>query len=420
VREVIIRKMPTAMRPPSSSGSAWTPGTCRTCYAHDNRGDRVRMQSVSTLYLDSLSALRAHADKWDDLWRRSGVTQPTARAALIEKWVTCFRTPADFRAIVLRQRDRFVAALPLVRKRKSGFLPTVDIPGNEWSPAGQLMFDKRLDANWLGDQLSAAMRVPSQSVYWFGSIPFRDDAWSALAAAARRGGWLTDIRPHCDVPYLRLDEGWQSLEWRWSKNFRHQLRRAERRLRARGRLEFECFRPTDAEHAATLLDMLMRLEHHGWKGAAGTSIIAHAPATQFLKSQVARLADWHQTHWALLHHDGRLIAAEYGWLCKSVYHSFKVAYATEYARCSPGQVLTCHLLRRLSEDPTCGMIDFVGPLTPSLARWRPNVYTKGRLVVAYPDLTGRTTLFAASRLMPRLRALRHPGPIDPRSGPGLD
>lgn len=364
------------------------------------------MNLPPVLYLDALSALRRHAERWDDLWMRSGVSQPTARAALIAQWVYCFHKSESVRAIVLTDGDRFVAGLPLVKRRKSRVISTLDIPGNEWSPAGQLMLDSNADRDQLADRLLAAMGHNTESIYWFASIPFQDPSWTALAAAARRSGWMTDVRHHCDVPYLSVACDWETLRRSWSKNFRSQLRRATERLRESGELEFECRRPTDSKQAEMLLDQCLGLEHAGWKGAAGTSVASCAPATRLLKSQAARLASWQQAQWALLKHNGRCVAFEYGWFCKSVYHSFKVGYAADYARFSPGQVLTMRLLQRLCNDPECRTVDFIGPLTPSLARWRPNVYTKGRLVVAYPNWTGRSTVFTASRIMPRIRALR--------------
>jgi len=361
--------------------------------------------NTSALTVLDFSGLCAHAAQWDDLWERSRVTQPTACATPIADWLSCFGRQDAFRAVVITAGNRYVAAPPLICKRKSGLLMTHDIPGNEWSPAGQLMFDAARDRDELAQHLVAALDTENRPIYWFGALPLASPDWLAVVDAARSMGWLTDARIHGRVPLVNVAAADQQTDHRGSSNFRRQLKRAERRLRDSGQLQFQCVRPTDPAAADRLLDACLQLEHAGWKGAAHTSVQSSGTTLRLLRSQARLLVKRQLAQFALLTLDDRLIAFDYGWLGKHVYHSFKIGYSADCARHSPGQLLTDMLIRHLEADPQIRCIDFLGPLTPSLARWRPNLYTKGRLALAPAHLVARTALFAAKRLLPPLRAL---------------
>ena len=113
---------------------------------------------LSVLHLANSQALRDSAEQWDDLWLRSDVTHPTAQASMIGNWLDHYLNAERFVAIVVSQGNRFLAALPLVTRTKGRVVPCMDVPGNEWSSAGQLMVDPACDIDAVCDALVAALR----------------------------------------------------------------------------------------------------------------------------------------------------------------------------------------------------------------------------------------------------------------------
>ena len=99
------------------------------------------------IHLRSLEELRAAASDWDDLWRRSEVTFPTMRAELLAQWIEHFAAGAEFHAIAVQQEGRWVAALPIVRRKIGRLINAGVLPCNEWSSSGECLLDFSADVN---------------------------------------------------------------------------------------------------------------------------------------------------------------------------------------------------------------------------------------------------------------------------------
>src|SRR5688572_12426580 len=111
--------------------------------------------------IDTTREIRASAASWDNLWRRSGVELPTKRAALLAQWIDHFSPREAFRAILVEDHGRLVAALPLVSNRLVGIIPVGALPVNCWSGAGDLLLDEDCDRQEvLGCLVDGIRRLP--------------------------------------------------------------------------------------------------------------------------------------------------------------------------------------------------------------------------------------------------------------------
>ncbi len=165
--------------------ACWTAGG-HCAVANFPRGDPVRMTpELTVLRIESLEALRRYAPAWDDLWARSEVTHPTAQADLIACWLEHFQHHDRFAAIVVQRGGRFLAALPLVTHSKGGVVTCMDVPGNEWSSAGQLLLDPQCNTSAVCQLLVHALATLDCAGFWFASVPIHAKWWQALMAAAR-------------------------------------------------------------------------------------------------------------------------------------------------------------------------------------------------------------------------------------------
>ena len=157
------------------------------------------------------------------------------------------------------------------------------------------------------------------------------------------------------------------------------------------------------------------VEHRGWKGRAGTSVLAAPGVFPFFVAQARQLAEWRQLELYFLEADGRCVAFAYGMHAKGVYHSCKIGYDPEYAAYSPGQLLRCQMLERFYASQQCRRLDCQGPLTEAHAAWRPDTYAVGRLAVAPGHWLGRAALEGFRRLRPFVRRFRgRAGGLDQR------
>ncbi len=354
------------------------------------------MSVLTTLHLPTLESLVRHAQRWDDLWNRSDVTHPTARAALVAAWLEQFEQAPRFQALVVCEEGRFLAAIPLLHRRKARVLPCLDVPGNEWSSAGQLMLDPVADVASVCDHLVDALGRLSAGAFWFASIPLNAPWWQALVAAAHRAGWNVDQRVRYVVGRLTLTGNWMDQQKRLSRGFRKQLHRSQRRLSDLGSWRLQLDRPTRESEALRLLARVLSVEHAGWKGVAGTSLLANAQAASYARQQARCLAMRGELVILTLELDQQPIAFEIGWLAKHTYHSYKVGYDPQFRSFGPGQLLTYLLTQRLQERHEAGAIDFLGPCDEATRRWRPAGYPVGRLLLTRRKPLG-TALYLASR-----------------------
>ena len=158
-------------------------------------------------------------------------------------------------------------------------------------------------------------------------------------------------------------------------------------------------RPSRGDSALGLLDTGLALEHAGWKGLAGTSVLANGRPLRFLHDQTRQLIAKQQFVMSLLEQNGRTIAFEYGWCAKHVYHSYKVAYDEEFSDSSPGQLMIYRLVEHFHAAQDIRAFDFLGPVDGAVRRWRPQLYSMGRLLMAPPKPLGRALVFASRYLL---------------------
>jgi CelD/BcsL family acetyltransferase involved in cellulose biosynthesis len=362
--------------------------------------------SLHAVSLTSIDQLRAAAPAWDDLWCRSEVALPTARAELIAQWVEQFRPDAAFRAVAIEADGRWIAALPLVDCRVGWLIPAGGLPGNAWSPCGDLLLDHEADADAAIDLLLASAGRLPWLVLWLNETSHESPRWRALLRGCDRAGILATHHEQYRVGRVEIREDWHSYERQLPKNHRQAMNRAARRLGAEGRLQFERCSHCDADQVEPWLQRVFEVEDRGWKGRTGTSVLRTPGMFQFFVRRAEQHARWGQLEIATLRLQERVIASLYGFRGKGVYFAHKIGYDPDFAAFSPGQLLFFLLLEQLHHDGDVQALDFMGPLNQSLSRWRPATYGVGRLALAMHRPLGRAAIYAYKNWWPRLCQVR--------------
>jgi CelD/BcsL family acetyltransferase involved in cellulose biosynthesis len=356
----------------------------------------------------SLAALRASADEWDDLWRRSVAASPLARAALVAHWAERF-SPAGWRSIEVRRDGQLVAALPLVARRWAGLLKIGLLPFNAWASCGTLLLDDRVEPSATADRLVDAFDELPWPLIQLMPVAVDATCWRGFKDACRRRGLETAEEVVDVVGQVEIGDDWRAYRSRWSKNHRRQIEKAARRARLAGRLELDVHRDFDVSEIERLLRIGFVVEDRSWKGHVGTSVLRTPGMFDFFFKQAVQLAEWRQLQLTFLKHAGRPIAFEYGYCAKGTYFSHKVGYDPAYADYSPGQLLRALLLERFHEEGGVSVFDFCGSLTPATAKWSTRSYAISNWLIAPRRflggwaLRGRETLGGIRRLVGRQR-----------------
>ena len=347
------------------------------------------MANLHAIHLKSVDELRAAAMVWDDLWWRSDSALPIARAELIAQWVEQFQPQADFHALAVADGDRWIAALPLVGRRVGRVLSAGGLPSNPWSPSGDLLLDPNADADAAMDLLLATVGQLPWQVLWMNETVPEHSRWQAMLRACDRAGVTCAQHERFRVGRVEIDGDWDQFQKRMSKSHRQSMNRAARRLSSEGDVQFDLYSHLDVEQVEPWLHAAFEVEDRSWKGEAGSSVL-HTPGMfPFFVCQARQLAEWDQLQLAALRLDGRTLAFAYGFRVKNTCFAHKIGYDPSFAAFSPGQLLFWLMLEQLHHDGDIRALDFMGPLTESLSRWRPATYGVGRIALALPRPLGR-------------------------------
>ena len=363
------------------------------------------MSDLRCLHLTSVEELRAAASAWDDLWWQSDVALPTVRAELLAQWVEQFKPRARFHALVVADRQRWVAALPLVSCRVGWVIPAGGLPSNPWSPCGELLLNPTADADAALDVLLAAAAELPWHLLWLNEATPEAPRWQALLRACDRAGVAASYHGRFRVGRVEIDQNWDIYQKRLPKNHRQGMRRALRRLACEGDVQFEMQSRLAVQDVEPWLQAAFQVEDCSWKGAAGTSVLRTPGMFRFFVGHAEQLAQWGQLETAALRLDGQVLAFVCGFRAKGVYFAHKIGYDPRLAAFSPGQLLFNHILEQLHKDGETQALDFIGPLTQSLSRWRPATYEIGRVALAPRRLLGRAAMYAYKHWWRPLRDL---------------
>ncbi len=361
------------------------------------------MSHLHSIHLTSLESLRAAASDWDDLWWRSETSLPTVRAEMLAQWVEQFQPRADLHVLAVADEGRWVAALPLVSDRVGWLIPAGGLPNNPWAPGGELLLDPAADADAAMDLLLAAARKLPWQLLWLNEALPETPRWQALLRACDRAAVPAACHERFRVGRVTIDGDWEAYQKRLPKTHRQGMNRAAKRLACEGDVRYEMRSQLEVGEVEPWLHTAFELEDRGWKGEAGSSVLCTPSMFGFFVRQAEQLARWGQLETAALHLDGRMLAFVYGFRAKGVYFAHKISYDPQMAAFSPGQLLFRHVLEHLHRSGDAHALDFMGPLTQAISRWRPETYAIGRVALAPRGLAGRTALYAYKHWWRRFR-----------------
>ncbi len=364
------------------------------------------MGQLRLVMIDSLASWRAQADGWDDLWSRSDVAVPTARAELIAQWLEEFAPGRPFCAFIVADGQAFLAGVILVATRVKRLLEVGSMLTNEWCTCGDLLVDPQSDTEAVLDMLATGLADAPWPLAWLEDVPYEAPRWQALLAAFDRAGLAHATHASFSIGQVQLNGSWAQYEAGLGSNHRRQMHKMLRRSKRDGGIELErCANPT-SEQVETLLRRGFEVEDRGWKAAQSTSVLRTPRVFDYFCRQAQQLARWEQLELNFLRFAGQPIAFEFGYRSKQTYFSPKVGFDESFAAYSPGQLLRWELLKNFWEHDQTAAVDFWGPLTRATACWANHSYKIGRVVLAPRRRSSRVLLGAYQLGRRGLRAWR--------------
>ncbi len=374
---------------------------------------------MQLIRLHSTDELLSAAGDLNELWRRSEVAFPAARAEPLVAWLDQFAPRQAFQMLVVLDAGRWAAALPLVGRRLKGLFPAACWPYSPWWTAGELLLDLEADRDAVLDTLAAALGRVQQPLVWLDAVRFAAPRWQALLHAVKRAGLPSSIRRQAVIGQVEIDHDWDEYQARWAKGHRRKMKVALRKADAACGVQLRCYDRLSPDEVEPLVRAGFEIEHRSWKGGQRSSVLSQPGMLGYYIEQGRRLAAAGCLRLSFLEHRGQPIAFEYGLTGKGTYYSYKVGYDQRFADLTPGQLLRFELLQRFFADPACTLVDFAGPLCRATSAWSTRVEPVGRVVIGTANMCGRLlhggyrcwrwqrqVLFRAQREAPRCAAGR--------------
>lgn len=156
--------------------------------------------------------------------------------------------------------------------------------------------------------------------------------------------------------------------------------RQRRRLEEKGALHFAI---ADNENMPRFLEQFAELEVASWKGDRGTAFASLSGGQLFLGEVFKHAKTTNLLGGASLVFEGRPIASALFLKSQNSAYYFKVAYDHEYAKYSPGVLLTVHLTEAWRHSPDIVRVDSLATSDNSLINrfWKDRLYV-GALLIA--------------------------------------
>jgi CelD/BcsL family acetyltransferase involved in cellulose biosynthesis len=136
-------------------------------------------------------------------------------------------------------------------------------------------------------------------------------------------------------------------EGQFSSQVKKNLRRCWKKLSELGNPEWRLVRSADEMPRA--VDSFLRLEHMGWKGTDGSSLLSSVAETQFFRDLVRNFTRRQEVLFLELCLNGEPISSASVFLSGKSAFGFKIGWNPEYRAIGPGALSAVELARRLPE-----------------------------------------------------------------------
>lgn len=299
----------------------------------------VRCGPLQDLGADELS-------RWSELGCAAPRSSPFAMPQFVLPAVRWLGEPAPLVVRVLRDA-RLLGVGCFVDRRPDLFapLPRLGAFRSVHSYRCGMLVAAGEDATVAGALLRFARAPRRRHGLSFERLAIDDPLSRALVSGAGRLGGAWHERARFQRPVLRLESG--PADGRLPAAIRKDLGRRLRRLRERGEVEFRLLHGAAAGQSA--VDDHLRLEHHGWKREAGTSLLADHRHARFFRDMSAQFGAIGAMVFSEIRVDGVAIASTSNVLLGDTLHAFKSGWDPEFARYSPGRLNEWLLMQALAD-----------------------------------------------------------------------
>lgn len=293
--------------------------------------------------------LQAIRKEWETIYAESALRSPFLTFEFLCLWYNSFAAEDEIRIIRVESEGEIVGVLPMQLCLQAGRRVLKSITNHHCLHCSPLIRKNR--ETQFSDRLYPTFHEDGSSwdVLRLGPFfSFNPEVQSVsepiLSASGFRAG--RTVQPNYTINLqMTFEEYYQHVI---SSKLRTNLKRRRRRLHETGDGTFHHYQQ---DEAVAHFDDFLQLEHSGWKGREGSSILSLPENYQrYYRHLVRYLARRNELHLFFLALDGRPIAGAFGYTEGEVFHWFKIGYREEFRDLGPSNLLLLDIINFLMEN----------------------------------------------------------------------
>jgi len=343
---------------------------------------------------------------WDALLEEAGVDHPFLSHEWVRTWWECFGAGHDLHVLVVREGDLTVAIVPLMRSAGRFYglrVLRLEIIGNVHTQRFDVISGRRRPEAYRAIWKTLLRQKALWDVLVLSQLPADSQTLTRITSLAQGDGYLTGVWRSAEAPYIPIEGGWDAYFNQLSPKFRANLRRRGKHLQQVGDVRVEVV--GSGQEVEGALEEGLRIEAAGWKGRAGTAIVADEATHRFYALLARRAArrGWLRLHF--LRVGEKRIAFDYSLFYAGKAYLLKPAYDPEFAACSPYSQLLVRILKD-HFDRGVKEFEFLGQEDAWKFDWATRTRPQEWLYVMPDSPRMRLLRFTKFRIVPRLRRHR--------------
>lgn len=297
--------------------------------------------------VQELDKMEAYHTQWDHLFNSGGY-----EASLSFEWTQALlKTHLGkdrFFLIVLKEGEEIVGIVPLVIKevRKYGFSLAMASPIAEQYHTNSDLLLKDSSRDMVDTFLRALFSLPARwDFFWIKRFVEGNPLPGVMEGCLRDSCIQYDSRRETSSFYLNLDGTFFDYLQKRSANFRYNLKRKEKKVRALGNVEY-C-KIENSQSLEEAYKNLLYVEENSWKHKHGTAITAIKKQRALYKELCESTAKKGWLHLSFLFLNNEPIAYNLGLVIREKYYLLKLSFHEKYKQVSPAILLMAWVIEDL-------------------------------------------------------------------------
>lgn len=311
------------------------------------------------------STLRA---AWNDLCARAIRRTPTLTFEWLSAWWDAFGNDDELAIVIVRERERILAAVPLMRTMLSlggiRWRVAASLTNNHSQIAGVLLSERpkecidaildHLRASW------APWHMLRLADFCEGNASFQ--SFTGRLSARK---WPYLVQPKRTAAVLTIDGEWDDYVAALGKRFRESMRRKARKASRSGATATV---HSSAEDTDVLIDRAFDVASRSWKHERGSAIMSTEPLRRFYRNLARNSGRAGWLRMAFLSQERVDVGFELNLDYAGERYDLKMGFDEKYRWLSPGVVLRQHVLKN-AFDEGLRKFHFLGDQEPHKDHW---------------------------------------------------